>query len=195
MEKFCIVKRRKQNLPAVEGEGSGATAEERQAENVRDISSYMTAAGGRRAPSFLEKKTHDGEQIIRIQLTPEQCTVARKNESVRQLLGRTIGKVALDIEESEDGQIIFNFHLKQVYGTKTLNPHDVCEMLQISKSFLSRLVKEGKMKSYKIGRLRRFLLEDILEYLTQTDEVLELLSKNPDANGSPRSMDGKLPEG
>jgi len=34
-----------------------------------------------------------------------------------------------------------------------------------------KLVKEQKIKSYKIGRLRRFSLEDILEYLTENEEL------------------------
>jgi len=42
-------------------------------------------------------------------------------------------------------------------------------MLQISKSFLQKLVNEKKINSYKLGRRRRFLLEDILEYLSNDD--------------------------
>ena len=43
-------------------------------------------------------------------------------------------------------------------------------MLQISKSFLIRLVKGKKIKSYKFGRLRRFLLTDVIEYLSFSED-------------------------
>jgi excisionase family DNA binding protein len=33
------------------------------------------------------------------------------------------------------------------------------------------LVKSRKIRSYKIGRLRRFLLEDILDYLSKSEET------------------------
>jgi excisionase family DNA binding protein len=33
-----------------------------------------------------------------------------------------------------------------------------------------KLVKEERLKSYKLGRLRRFSLEDILNYLTENNE-------------------------
>jgi excisionase family DNA binding protein len=195
MEKFCIVKRRKQTVSGEQQAEVAAAPDPGGTERVTEIASYMPASGVRKETSFLEKRIKDGEQVIRIQLSPEQCKVARSNRTVKDLVGRTIGKVALDIEEGEDGQIVFNFHVKQVYGTKTLNPHDVCEMLQISKSFLSKLVKEGQMRSYKIGRLRRFLLEDILEYLTKSDELLDLLSRSPRADGGPRRTDEGPPEG
>lgn len=48
----------------------------------------------------------------------------------------------------------------------------VCQILQISNSALMNLVKSKKIKSYKIGRLRRFLLQDILDYLSRSEEVL-----------------------
>jgi len=46
-------------------------------------------------------------------------------------------------------------------------------MLQISKSFLQKLVNEKKLNSYKLGRMRRFLLEDILEYLSNDEEFAQ----------------------
>lgn len=63
-----------------------------------------------------------------------------------------------------------------------LDSKGVCQMLQVSRSFLSRLIRTEQIKSYKMGRLRRFLLEDVLEYLSQS-EVLQkakeqILNKN-----------------
>jgi excisionase family DNA binding protein len=50
-------------------------------------------------------------------------------------------------------------------------------MLQISRSFLQKIIHEKKLNSYKLGRMRRFLLEDILEYLSSDAEVAQLNNK------------------
>lgn len=68
-------------------------------------------------------------------------------------------------------------------------------MLQISRSFLTKLIKAGQMKSYKLGRLRRFLLEDILEYLSQ-GEVLQKAMERASNKASEALMEkqfGKQP--
>ncbi len=66
-----------------------------------------------------------------------------------------------------DGKTAFNFHFKPVYTTRMLNTRMLLVMLQISKSMLYRLVKEKAIKSYKVGKLRRFLLEDVVAVFEQ----------------------------
>jgi excisionase family DNA binding protein len=46
-------------------------------------------------------------------------------------------------------------------------------MLQISNSLLMNLVKSKKIRSYRVGRLRRFLLQDVLDYLSRSEELSE----------------------
>ncbi|MCE5212327.1 MAG: helix-turn-helix domain-containing protein, partial [Deltaproteobacteria bacterium] len=53
---------------------------------------------------------------------------------------------------------------------RMLAPNQVCQMLQVSRSFLQKIIHENRIKSYKLGRMRRFLLEDILEYLSNDAE-------------------------
>ncbi|MBI5604648.1 MAG: helix-turn-helix domain-containing protein [Deltaproteobacteria bacterium] len=62
---------------------------------------------------------------------------------------------------------MFNFHLDPDHNLMMLKPLQVCRMMQISQSLLTRLVQKDKIKSYKIGRLRRFCLKDIIEALSQ----------------------------
>jgi len=88
------------------------------------------------------------------------------------LLGAKADGSSVGVQRSDEGEIVFNFYFKQVYLSRMLTTSDVCTMLQISRAFLSRLVRTGKLKSYKIGRLRRFSLEDILGYLGESAEVL-----------------------
>jgi excisionase family DNA binding protein len=47
-----------------------------------------------------------------------------------------------------------------------LKPDQVCRMMQISRNSLNRMVKEKKIKSHKIGRLRRFSLKEIIEAMS-----------------------------
>jgi len=45
----------------------------------------------------------------------------------------------MEMQQGEDGQVIFNFHFKQALSVKMMKAHEVCQMLQISKGFLNRL--------------------------------------------------------
>lgn len=53
---------------------------------------------------------------------------------------------------------------------RMLNTKSVCEMLQISRSHVAKLIREKHIKSYKIGRSRRFSLEDVLEFVNKSIE-------------------------
>ena len=84
----------------------------------------------------------------------------------------------------EDGRIVFNFRLKTDDTLKMLTVSQVSQMLQISKSFLIRLVKAKKIKSYKFGRLRRFLLTDVIDYLSFSEDQVVVPKKNkPNGKG------------
>jgi excisionase family DNA binding protein len=176
MEKLCIVKRR--SRPEERGEDSTTTIVSREREtavqelDVREIANEPTLE---RTDSF---NVHDGdtlifkevageeEQIFSIQLTPQQSQVVQSMNCIKDLLSGKHHGVKMSMEETADGNTAFNFHFKPVYTTRMLNAQDVAVMLQISKSMLYRLVKEKDLKSYKVGKLRRFLLEDVVEYLS-----------------------------
>jgi len=170
MGKICIVKRRKR-----EDEIGFGPAE--------DVGLYMSEK-----PGLESLKASDGNSLawsrplpedamaaevqkFSMELTPTQAEVVKSHSYFKLLLGAETDGSGVDVEHSEDGNIIFNFYFRQVYFAKMLTSADVCSMLQISKGFLSRLVKVGRFKSYKIGRLRRFSLEDILAQLGENEEV------------------------
>lgn len=78
------------------------------------------------------------------------------------------GEVApqVHVERSgKGGEIRLYVHFNNVCTFRLLSGEEVCRILQVSRSFLKRLAARGDLRSYKIGRLRRFLLEDVLEYL------------------------------
>lgn len=77
----------------------------------------------------------------------------------------------LETKRQDNGRVIFNFSLAPLYGGKMLCSKEVCKMLEISRSFLYKMVRTRRIDSYKIGRLRRFLLEDVLHYLSSSREL------------------------
>jgi excisionase family DNA binding protein len=167
MEKICIVRRRIQ-IPALSEQPSLCIEKEKAKTNeFSGLHSFVPDGNGKQHISPFRNVLRDDDHVIRIQLTQDQCKVVHSNGCLNRALGRILGNIDLDLEHYEDGQIVFNIHLKQIQRADMLDSKKVCHMLQVSRSFLSKLVKAEQIKSYKIGKLRRFLLEDILEYLSQ----------------------------
>ncbi len=178
MEKLCIVKRR--SRPIEKGEDSTTTIVSQVQENEivvqeHEIQEIANEPTFNKPDSF---NVHDGdnlifkevtgeeEQIFSIQLTPQQSQVVQSMNCIKDLLSGKHHGVKMSMEQTEDGKTAFNFHFKPVYTTRMLNAQDVAAMLQVSKGMLYRLVKDKEIKSYKVGKLRRFLLEDVVEFLS-----------------------------
>ena len=176
MEKLCIVKRR--SRPTEQREYSTTTIVSQEQETVvqeQDVQEIANDQVPEKADSF---NVHDGdtlifkevageeEQIFSIQLTSQQSHVVQSMNCIKDLLSGKHHGVKMSMEQTGDGKTAFNFHFKPVYTTRMLNAQDVAVMLQISKSMLYRLVNEKNLKSYKVGKLRRFLLEDVVAYLS-----------------------------
>ena len=157
MEKINIVKRRKKNTQEAEKDASFNSANNLDLHKKKDFT--------------LEEIDKVKEETLSFDLTPKQCEFIQSSEHVKGLLdGKSSGSV-IDIRQHEEGHIVFRFNLERMDTIKMLKSEHVCQMLQISKSFLTKLVKEKKIKSYKVGRLRRFSLDDILNYLTENVEL------------------------
>ncbi len=153
MEKFCIVKRRKQGLQdpfplplPIPEEESGLRNDEFN-------------------PSP-EIDTRE-EPVLSLNLTPWQSRTIRSAGILPLLGAETTKTFNLKLHKAEDGSVVFNFHLDHDHNLMMLKPPQVCQMMQISRSLLNRMVQRHKIKSYKIGRLRRFCLKDILATLDQ----------------------------
>ena len=154
MEKICIAKRRRQEpFPGPDGSGT---------EDLRrPVGGALLPVGVDHSPS------QGGANVISMELTPVQARLIQN----RALLspGRTY-MVTLEEAEAKQGLMVFNFRMAPFHGGRMLKSRDVCGMLKISMSSLARLVKAHEIESYRIGRLRRFLLEDILHYLGRIGE-------------------------
>lgn len=109
-----------------------------------------------RKPVVREPVVREPARVVSIELTAEQAKAVRDNGRFQQRYG-------LDASH-----IVFNLHMDDVPGPRMLTPKMLCEMLQVSRHTLSKLVRDGALRSYKIGRLRRFSCEDVIDYLSRS---------------------------
>ena len=130
-------------------------------------------------PEFSDKKIVEefmdkSSSVISITMTKEQSALLQQSEYIKELLSGAKSDPSLDIKINTDGRISLNYHFNDSLLLRMLSPNQVCQMLQISRSFLQKIINEKKLNSYKLGRMRRFLLEDILEYLSSDEEFTKL---------------------
>jgi excisionase family DNA binding protein len=175
MEKISIVRRRKDGAFKLEGERhSGIDSHSLHGQELIEIPASVlsqTLKYMRKQSRTLEVPVANINDAISIDLTPEQYDLVKSNRYVKYFLDGDKTGVSLDIQRHKEGQIIFNFQFKRVDTVRMLKAKHVCQMLQISDSLLMNLVKSKKIRSYKVGRLRRFLLQDVLDYLSKSEEV------------------------
>jgi len=120
---------------------------------------------------MVEEFTDKSSSVISITMTKEQSELLKQSEYIKELLSGEKSDPSMDIKLHPDGRISLNYHFNDSMVLRMLSPNQVCQMLQISRSFLQKIINEKKLNSYKLGRMRRFLLEDILEYLSNDMEV------------------------
>lgn len=171
MKKILIVKRRKKESQTNNGQsltGNPSVFEPNQSSEIF-LNDPVPISHDSKDENAVSDKS-DRDQTLSFALTPEQTEFIRSNADVASLLESAPHEITVDVEQVDGGGIFFHFHVQKFQGIRMLKTDEVCRMLQVSKSFLMMLVRENRIKSYKIGRLRRFSLEDILEYLARSEE-------------------------
>jgi excisionase family DNA binding protein len=125
----------------------------------------------------LEDPPEEKDPMLTMPMTPGESRFLPLADAEKGTL-KIISGIAVDQPILEEGRVTFNFRLKTDETLKMLKPEQVCQMLQISKTFLVKLVKKKTLRSYKFGRLRRFLLADVIDYMTRSEDILGQGSKN-----------------
>ena len=176
MEKISIVRRRRNGAFEPREQQSQSGSQLLHGQELIEIPSTVLNQSPRRVreeSDSLEESDKDINEAISINLTPEQYDLVKSNRYVKYFLNGDSTGVSLDIQRHTEGQIIFNFQFKKVDIVRMLKAKHVCQMLQISNGLLMNLVKSKKIRSYRVGRLRRFLLQDVLDYLSSSEELTE----------------------
>jgi excisionase family DNA binding protein len=106
--------------------------------------------------------------LLSIELTPQQTQTIRSNTHFQHLYPGTVAP------------IVFNLHFNDGFFQKMFKAGEICRALQVSRHTLDRLVKTGQVRSYRVGRLRRFTAEDVMDYLANGLCVGELRSVHVD---------------
>lgn len=171
MEKICIVRRRKRHS---HGAGADGSAAEGMTPNkgmgvVLSQAVRNDAEPPGRVPSHSGTVAEEQNGMVSFNLTAEQSRVFQSESFARHLSSGMSKRTSFDVAQREDGKVSLNFYFDRVDEPRMLKAKQVCEMLQVSRSFLGKLVKTERLKSYKVGGLRRFALEDILEFLAGDD--------------------------
>jgi excisionase family DNA binding protein len=173
MEKISIVKRRKKGHlePPDKAHSSGSEVRMLPFQELMEIPTRLLKQREEVTQGEAVSEEVPADQSVSIKLTPEQYNLVKSSQFVNYFLDGESSGVSLNTVQRPDGQVVFNFQFKRVDTVKMLKTQHVCQMLQISESLLMNLVKSRKIRSYKIGRLRRFLLEDILDYLSKSEDI------------------------
>lgn len=167
MEKICIVKRRKNKSPIVnEYEPSDFDAG-----MLPDSMIPLTMSSGHEAQEVRSALESANTLVLSLKLTPEQSEIFRSAELMDTFAHEMAGGVSLKIRQEQDDQYVIDVLPASHRSINMLTYDQVCQMLQISKSLVKKLVRQKKIASYKVGRLRRFSLDDVLAYLARSEEV------------------------
>ncbi|MGR3179344.1 MAG: helix-turn-helix domain-containing protein [Candidatus Anammoxibacter sp.] len=157
MEKLCIVKRRKRFI------------NDTTIERPSILSSFFKTVKERNdVPGNLNKNKNE---TLAFFLNDKQTDMLKNSSYFEPLLKGTIGGYNLTMDNQDNGQIVFNLNFNETVNIKLLKPKQVCKMLQISRYFLRKLVKQNKIRSFNIGRLIRFDLNNVLDFISKSENI------------------------
>jgi excisionase family DNA binding protein len=184
MEKIRIVKKRK--LPIRKGNEDTFSVQAltdvgpHKPDDTLD-GSQIGGVWGMTSINHQEAPLADGnENVVSLKLTPEQCSYLLSSQIMNHLPEEMTEKFFINNQMTNDVSVCFNFHFSKPESMRLLRTDQVCEMLQVSKSFLMNLSRNKKIRSYKMGGLRRFSLDDVLLFLTESEDIPRKHSKKGD---------------
>lgn len=174
MEKICIVNLRKKTVgPVTRNEECGEAHYERGYGSPAPLAPPHAAGfwfddPNRRCIERSEKKEFTAGNVS-LSLSQEQISALRTDPYLISFLRREFSDAAGETAYRGD-PIVIKLAWEAPASGRLLRPEDVLQMLRIGKGSLMEIVRKGQLKSYKIGRLRRFLLDDILSYLEENQD-------------------------
>lgn len=196
MDKICIVKLRKKMGQTVE-RGESFKSHGCEASTANELPVLVSEQI--RIQEVHDERYHSEsngaamDRTVSLTLTEQQMHTLGSNPHFMSLLN---GKITGGFEtiEHQDKYLVIKFQFASMIPLRLLKSNEVVQMLRISKNYISKLVREGKLKSYKIGKLRRFLINDILSYLHDNCDLADLprnsMAKVPHNGILERSLGG-----
>jgi hypothetical protein len=112
------------------------------------------------------QKTVPRETVF-LTLTQEQIKTIRSSSGLLSVFNGDLAGGFAELNY-QDKPVTIKFEFEPLAPIRLLMSEEVLQMLRISNGFLKTIVRDGKLKSYKIGKGRRYMLEDVLSYLTES---------------------------
>ena len=169
MEKICIVKLRK-NMTSPGALGQTCGQETCAGDGQTGLGSsvlvsegpHMSAVPGQTVVT--EREKDEEERTVSLMLTPEQIQSLQSNPTLRACF-KGAGAKGFAAARQLNDTVIFQFTVEPPPPVRLLRMEEVVDMLRISKGYLRKIIQRGDLKSYKLGRLRRVMFDDVLSYL------------------------------
>lgn len=165
MDKICIVKRRREAVrdgaPVLEMAGRGLPGGPAgiSLDSILPVPPVDGPGEGRGLPNEKIK-------VFTVTTEPRPGIADGDGGEIRYFFCRGNQGLRVHAEKDGDGrEIRLYLHFNNICTFRLLDGKEVCRILQVSRSFLKRLTARGELRGYKIGRMRRYLLEDVLEYV------------------------------
>ena len=192
MEKICIVKLRKHFTNHIEG-----LHLRRQGEQMDEMGIFK-APFVSASETQLTREAHESEgatdgnrnaagRRLSLTLTPDQMRTLKSDPHMASLLYEKAHEISGRVGHRNAGMII-QLELPSLPPVRLLKVDEVTRMLRVSRSSFQRILNEGKLKSYKLGRLRRVMLDDILSYLESHQELPPIKQRAAKAKASQNGM-------
>ncbi len=159
MEKICIVKKRKLPIRKSNEETFSAPALMDVVPHKPDETwgTPQIEGSGITGINYHEASlADDNENVVSLKLTPEQCSYLLSSQLMDHLPEEVTEKFFIDTQMTNDVSVFFNFHFSNPESIRLLRTDQVYEMLQVSRSFLMNLIRNKKIRSYKMGGLKAF---------------------------------------
>lgn len=174
MEKICIVQLRKRIAnPTGPEKGIGPEAplagSLRRAGLPAEAGKPFSPGGGSEAQGGAADPQADPRRTVCLTLTPEQTRILRSDPRLVSSLGERPGERYQALLPPDD-TLVIELQFESVTPTRLLKIDEVVQMLRIGKGTVNKLIKQGKLKCYRFGRLRRILLDDVLTFLEASRE-------------------------
>ena len=178
MDKICIVKlRKKMTNPAMLGQecGQGNRAGEGQPVSGPSVPAAedRSMSGVHDRTGMAERERDAADRSVSLMLTPEQMRALQSNPNILPVLNGIAAKGAATATHMDE-TIVFKFSFELPPPVRLLKMGEVVHMLRISKGYLRKIIRQGELKSYKFGRLRRIMFDDVLSYLEGSQEFTNM---------------------
>jgi excisionase family DNA binding protein len=175
MEKICIVNLRKKMVNSVDVQREGM--QRNLANENQRLRGFVSTGADRHGIREMDdgrvrpdNKKDATERTVSLMLTQDQTKTLRSNPHIKSFLSAKHAEGS-EAMRDRDGTVVVKFEFESIPRLRLLKAREVIQMLRISRSYLNRLVRQGMLKSYKFGRLRRFVLEDVLSFLEESQEL------------------------